>query len=212
MNIVEFVVAGLALILTCAMIATAPRWFSRSLHRHRLWHLRDNFVDDVIAKRLPADHPAIQQLLWHLRSSLDNGPGNRALDITVFRWAKKSLSPAARQELATRAGLCSTEGLTPEQMERVKQYREQFETLLVGMLMLGSIWGTLIVVRFLPSALAMALSEAKTKSAGEASVRIPVKATVKTATDSATRSTRAGRGLREELESDPWGLLAPVPA
>src|SRR4051794_23025642 len=39
-----------------------PRWLVLSLHRHRLWRLRDQVVDDMIYERLPKTDPAVRQL------------------------------------------------------------------------------------------------------------------------------------------------------
>jgi len=207
MVVFEIIAVSVAFLTACAAFVTAPRWFSRSLHRHRLWRLRDGFVDHLMDHDLPQDHPAVRQLRWLMKCALDGGrPGNRALDISVFRWAKRGISPLARQELSTEARLCPLDGLTPEQQSLLTQYRANFETLVVGMLLLGSFWGTFIVIRFLPQVIA---EERRNRTVASPSWQ-EARQTVRTATDVATRKTKTGQIIRQELESDPWKRLAPA--
>src|SRR5580692_11310833 len=74
-----------------------PRWFARSLHRHRMWRLRDDLVDDVIAGRLPRDHDAVRHLLSRMEDTLRLGPNVTLSDVLIFHRHLAKLSPFARR-------------------------------------------------------------------------------------------------------------------
>jgi len=109
---------------------TVPRWFARSLHRHRFWRLRDEIADDVLTGVLPGDHPAVQQLRSRVRRVIDTSSGVTLLSGLVFhRWATQ-LSTEARAELQRRTDPRALDGLEPTQCELLLAYRERLSVLM----------------------------------------------------------------------------------
>lgn len=130
--------------------ATAPRWFARSIHRYRLWELRDSLVDDILDGRLPCSHPAVKQL----RSITEFAVASniRHLDLIISAWAQRPLSSQTQEWLREESALLAPDGLTDEQAGCVLAYQSQFLKLVVGSLLLGSWIGLIEVFRAIPRA------------------------------------------------------------
>lgn len=119
---------------------TLPRWFFRSLHRHRLWELRDAIVDDILADRLPKNHPAVKQLARRAESAARNCKQVSIFDLRVYRYIvdrEPGLEPQIRAMVRTR----DLGGLTADQKELIVNYRDSMLMLLSGTMLLGSWFG-----------------------------------------------------------------------
>jgi hypothetical protein len=134
---------SIVLVLICFAVLWAawllvPRWFARSIHRHRMWTLRDQLVDDIIAGRLPHDHPAVRQLARNIDRALRDGMNITYFDVRVFARRYRRLDSSTRAILDKRIARRPTDGLTQDQCKRIKGYETCWELLRVGHLMLGS--------------------------------------------------------------------------
>jgi hypothetical protein len=142
-----------------AVVLTLPRWFARSLHGHRLWRLRDALVDQVLDGDLPKNHPAIQQLIATMDAVLDDKHVS-LMDVYIVKWACRDADPAFVQAQA-KAGLrCPLDGLDAKERELVTWYRERFQVLIVGSMLLGSWFGIAHIVPFVPAGMAAAMRKA----------------------------------------------------
>lgn len=183
------------------VILTLPRWFTRSLHRHRIWRLRDVVVDDVLAGELPRDHPAVQHLIGCMGAILREKRVT-LLNVYIFNHIAKGIDPTLLKA-AKKQGLdCPLDGLTPEQRERVELYRQRFTTLLVGSMLLGSWFGIAHIVRFVPAGLRIGMHQAKVATRDGIKHRLDdlkirfehdITATAREATDLAATQTRIGQ-------------------
>ena len=141
------------------VVLTLPRWFARSLHRHRMWRLRDTVVDDVLDGRLPRENPAVRQLIATMDGVLRDQHAN-LLDVYIVRRACRDADPAflkAGEKLGLR---CPLDGLSTEQRKVVERYRESFQILLVGSMLLGSWFGIAHILPFVPAGIAEGMRQA----------------------------------------------------
>lgn len=164
-----------------------PRWFTRSMHGHRLWRLRDSFVDDIIAGRLPREHPAVQRALSDIEWAVRNGKTLKMLDVYLCLWLFRRMETTSRKEFAKTAAVPSFDGLTAEQSALLRERMTSFTTLLAGSLMLGSWLGLATVARFVPQALAEAVRKKGAHWGGR------VRSSLRDATDLAATETRLGQ-------------------
>jgi hypothetical protein len=115
----------LILFLSAASIAifvalvTLPWWFARSMHRHRIWRLRDTLVDDMICGRLPSDHKAVRQILDRVEGALDHGHRLTMLDLVVWMVANRGTDPSTRRYMEQAVADCPLAGLDSEQAKCV---------------------------------------------------------------------------------------------
>lgn len=141
-------VLGLAVVLVgfTVSLLTTPRWVARRAHRHRLWRLRDDFVDNIIDGTLPADHPAVVQTLRRIERTIYNCFALTLVGGFVFVRFTRSLSAEASREMERRSNDCSTDGLTAEQSAILRTVNERLTLLQAGSLLLGSWVGALAVL------------------------------------------------------------------
>jgi hypothetical protein len=142
------------------VVLLLPRWFARSLHRHRMWRLRDTVVDDVLAGTLPRDHTAVKQLVFGMDAMLRRKQIITFLDVYTMKWASKGIDPGLREASQAKGFHCSLDGLSRDEQERIEAYRAQFMTLLVGSVLLGSWFGIAHIVRFVPAGVAAGMHQA----------------------------------------------------
>jgi hypothetical protein len=109
-----------------------------------MWALRDDLVDDVIDRRLPQDHEAVRQLVKHVDTTLRLGPNVTLMDVLIFGRQLGKIKPSAQRFLLE--DKCSLDGLTQDQQKLMRDYRERFGRLCVGLLVLGSWFGLTCVV------------------------------------------------------------------
>jgi hypothetical protein len=133
----------IVLICLWAGCVFGPRWFARSLHRHRMWALRDALVDDVIYGRLPRDHDAVRQLVKNMDTTLRLGLDFTLSDALIFSRQLRKIEPSAQRFLME--DKCPLDGLTSQQRALIKKYNENFGLLIVGLLLLGSWFGLICV-------------------------------------------------------------------
>jgi hypothetical protein len=186
--IAEVLGAGGLLLVLLAGLVTFPRWYARSLHRYRLWRLRDSIVDQIIDGSLPHPdkNPAVKQLLTRTQTAITNTARFTILDGVILVRLSHGLSREAQERLTARFALCSTDGLDKQQCEVITNYRNELDVICGGTLLLGSWLGLLTVIAFFP----------KVHRARQGSFRQAAAA----ATDEATASTRIGRKAREAAE------------
>jgi hypothetical protein len=136
-----------------------PKWFARSLGRHRLWRLRDVIVHDMVVGELPVDHPAVLQLARRADLAARDGLSVTLLDVVALDRGLRSVDSSVRKKAIHSVKLCPTTGLTEEQHDLVSQYREELELYLAGFLILGSWYGLLQIAKRIPRALQRQLAE-----------------------------------------------------
>lgn len=164
--------------------ATMPRWCVKSISRHRLWRLRDRVVDDIIAKELPADHGAVQDLLKVIEWRIEH---HRSLDLlhAMVWWGANTKVPASVQKQYRRE--ISLDDLTEEQAERISAYREQCISIIIIAMMMGSWIG---IASVLPAITVAVVSDSR-KDRRPAAVA-----------QEAVNSSRPGRFFRERIRND----------
>jgi len=141
------------------VVLTLPRWFARSLHGHRMWRLRDALVDEILDGRLAPEHDAVRHLVAMMDGVLHDRHAT-LMDVYVVRWACRDADPAflaANDNVGLR---CSLDGLNETERQRVEAYRERFQVLLVGSMLLGSWFGIAHIVPFVPAGVAVAMRQA----------------------------------------------------
>jgi hypothetical protein len=125
-------------------ILRVPRWFSRSLHRHRLWRLRDQVVDDVIDERLPREHPAVRELMEQAEQSIRLTSSLTMVDFYAWSWAMRGAEP----HLIKPRQPAPLHGLSPAQRRMVENYRARLRVLRISAILSGSWLGIASVLRF----------------------------------------------------------------
>lgn len=177
----------------CFALVMVPRWFARSAHRNRLWHLRDSFVDEILHEHLPAEHPAVADTLCRIERAIKLSGHLSLLQAGMFMWSAAGLSPEAASELDRRTDYASTEGLNRKQTEIIETYRDSMNRLLAGGLLIGSWLGVAVVLYLTPRAFREVRRQ---RTEGELYNRhaypVPM-AAVRDATDAATEETSLGR-------------------
>ena len=187
--IVAFVIGmSVVLIVFSAAIVSMPRWCARSLHRHRMWALRDALIDDILAGRLAGKDEAVQELRQVMEFIIHDHHLS-TIDLRVFAWAERKASPATRKALKENAQWSSIDGLPLETKILIKHYREKFEVLTVGLFMLGSWTGLLAILGSIPKAI------------GRHRPIFNFRVVVRVATDQAVVSSKLGKEYREALEN-----------
>lgn len=140
-------------------LLTVPRWFARSIARHRLWRLRDVIVGEMVVGELPPAHPAVHQLAKRADLAARDGLSVTLLDVVALDRGLRSVDPSTRIRLRHSVKLCPTAGLTKKQRELVDKYREELELYLAGFLILGSWYGLFQIAKRMPAALQRQLAE-----------------------------------------------------
>ena len=149
------IVVALAIVMTglTAALVTVPRWFLRSLHRYRLWRVRDCLVDDVREGNPPADHPAVIELLSDIHFSIETIDRLSMWDMLIFGSRISKLSPAARRRRDRETDLCSLEGLSKNERALLLAHRGSMSIAVASTLLLGSWLGAALVLWQLPKVL-----------------------------------------------------------
>lgn len=142
-----------------AVVLTLPRWFSRSLHGHRMWRLRDTVVDDVLTGKLPQDHEAVSHLIQVMDMVLHE-KRTTLLDAYIASRVSSDVDPTFLKAAQSQGFACPLDGLSAGERALVEDYRRRFTTLLVGSMFLGSWFGIAHVIPFLPSGMRIAMRQA----------------------------------------------------
>jgi hypothetical protein len=146
-------VLGVTAVVMFEAIIKAPRWFARSLHRHRLWHLRDAIVDDILGGVL-SPHPAVFAFLDKVETVIENADRFTYLDIALFGRLRAGLSPQARGLSDAKADRGEDwPPLSRDDKICLAAYEGRFDLLLSGLVLIGSWSGVFKVLSLLPSAL-----------------------------------------------------------
>jgi len=214
MAIVTVLLLAVAFTGFVVALVTTPRWFARSLHRHRIWRLRDSLVNAMLEDMLPMKHPAVRRLLGHMDFCLANESKVRAIDFAVFRWAFDGISPLAKEEIARKSAMPPTDDMSDDQRALLTTYSERYKTLLAGSVLLGSWFGIATVLWFLPKASAVVKQQRKASSAtplegdGVDGPIVSARVALREATDEAASETKRGREYRRAIERSPALVLA----
>jgi hypothetical protein len=126
-------------------LLTLPRWFVRSMHRHRMWRHRDEIVDEILDGRLP-DHPAVWELLNDAERSIHLTDRVTYLRGYMACRSIGTLSPQATARWNDRTRPSSLEGLSATECELLRNHRIHDHQLTVGVVLLGSWVGFFVVL------------------------------------------------------------------
>lgn len=168
------------------VLAAWPRWYIRSMSKHSLWRLRDDVVDDVIFGRLPAEHPAVEELIARSEWAIAEARSFDLLHLLVWSWSARDMTLDTRRKLKTIPPL---DGLDGPQAERVAAHRRQYNAVSIRAVFLSSWFGIAFVTLFGIRVLLHAL----TNHVRDGGFRFAVGA----ATDRVAESTPLGRSARE---------------
>lgn len=180
-------------------ILRMPYWFARSLHRHRMWRLRDAVADDMIDGRLPKDHPAVRELLRRTELAISELQSITAVTFYVFARVRRRSDRGVFDRM--RAKRASLDGLTGEQRARLEAHHECLSYLCASTVLTGTWVGIATILRFLIPAM---------RDASHQNRRDDVKATLWLATSKATSGTRLGQCSGEYIARDLDSRLAGV--
>lgn len=197
--------AGAVLLAFCASIIAAPRWFARSLHRNRLWHLRDRFVAEIVSGRIPADDPAVRDTLRRIERAIASVKQISLLRALIFARLARRLTPDASRALDRRTAWPSLHRLDAHQQATVTSFREALDTLLAGGALLSSWLGVFLVLMLLPKA----WMNVHRRDCDDGTPTRPISI----ATDDATETTWVGRKAKEAVEDyimPPYAALTPA--
>lgn len=179
----------------------APQWCMRSLHRHRLWRLRDEIADDLIDGRLPKDHAAARELLRRAELAIEETTS--MLGFYVWAWVSRRSDPMLVRSFRRKGA--SFDGLSSTQRERIIAHRECLGYLSASSVLTGTWVGLATILRFVIPAI---------KDERRRSVRprdgVDVRDTLWLATDKATHDTTLGRRSNELMARDLDARLAGV--
>jgi len=190
-------------------IATMPRWLIRSMSKHSLWRLRDEVVDDALAGALPADHPAVRELVARLEWAISESRSFDLLHLMVWNRAKRQVHPKVLQSRSRVPDLTS---LSSDHEERIRSYRECYDSVAIRALLLSSWIGIGIVLwTAIPVAFKVLLGKRETEYAHQRSLPGGLRVVVRVATNEVAEDTKIGRQAREFVnEKGPALKLAPA--
>lgn len=139
-----FILLGLLIpAILVAAFAMLPKWFTRSMSKHSMWRLRDDLVDDMIAERLPADEPAVKDLLTRFEWAINESRSFDLLHLLVWYRATRGVPKKVLCELAAIPGLAN---LPKGQADRIVEYRQQYTRIAISAVFLSSWLGMAIVL------------------------------------------------------------------
>jgi hypothetical protein len=192
-------------------IAMVPRWLIRSMSKHSLWRLRDEVVDDTILGNLPADQPAVRELIERLEWAISESRSFDLLHLIVWSRAKRRLPAKLLKELTEVPGL---DGLTPDQASRVEQLRQCYDSVAIRALLLSSWIGVAIVLwTAAPLAVRILIGSRRPEYAQQRSLPGGLRVVVRVAADEVAEDTRLGRWASEFVnEKGPALETAPATA
>lgn len=200
LQITALVVATMSLWIA---LLRAPHWFCRSLHRHRLWKERDHVADDIIARKLPKDHPAVRELLEVAEWSAREGHKHTVMEMFVWRAIGQRTDKRTPETLAV-----SLDGLTEDQLALLHQHRDRIMFLTTSSMLLGSWLGLLTILRFVVPARREILKGAAQRAPAQVRSRVDVRATILEATNEASRRTQLGCVAREFIDLQERAVLS----
>lgn len=185
-------VLALALVTTGLYVAiiTLPRWFVRGMDHHRMWALRDDVIDDIIAERLPRDHPAVRQLVQRMELVLRDGKHITLLDVQIFARLLGRLEPPLQRAIKKQGQMCSLKGLSDSERKLVEEYRQRFLLVVAGSMLLSSWFGLAQVMRFIPGAL---IRRIRASERHLLTLEVDFRSTAREATDKAVVETHVGK-------------------
>jgi hypothetical protein len=165
-DITTVVILFLPPLVLFVALMRAPRWFAGSLCRHAIWRLRDGFVDETLAGRLPCEALAVQETRRHMEWVLAEHTTLSMAQVYAWWWAWRK-SP----ELRPAKPKFPNGELTVEQAQLLDRYNHRLSELNVASVLCSSWPGLMIVVRYLVPALVRgaALRPAANEAAREAS-------------------------------------------
>jgi hypothetical protein len=192
-------------------IATMPRWLIRSMSKHALWRLRDEAVDDILAGNLPAEHPAVQELIQRLEWAISEARSFDLLHLIVWSRAKRHLSTKELEELSQVPDLAE---LTGAQVSRIEKYRRCYDSVAIRTLLLSSWIGVAIVLwTAVPLAIKVLLGARRPEYAQQQSLPGGLRVVVRIAADEVAEDTTLGRWATEFVnEKGPALEATPVVA
>lgn len=120
-------------------LVALPRWYFRSISRYRLWHLRDELVDDILVGKLPGEHPAVLQLLNRAETAIALISRFSLVDVLLLVRLIRRASPAARAALSNHSALCDRAGLDHNERRLLDSYTELLD-FRVASTMFSSSW------------------------------------------------------------------------
>jgi hypothetical protein len=167
-------------------LLTLPRWFVRSMHRHRIWRHRDQVVDEILSKELPR-HPAVWELLRDTERSIEMAHRMSFISSISAGVSIRRMSPRAQKVWEEMCADAPTNDLEPEVLRRIEDHRERVEMLSAGLILLGSWVGVVATVGMIPAAIWSTRHEQMSGS------RIAL------ATDDAVGNTRLGELARRAV-------------
>ena len=204
-----------ALAGSLAAVVTFPRWCLRTIQRYRLRKFRNSYVDALLERRLPSDNPAVVELLTLAQRSLRRPPFT-FVGMTAFRWAKRAFTDAELARFTKHAELLPLGQLSPAEAAMLTEFRSQFETLVVGEILLSTWIGVPNVLLAAPKTIGAVWKYAHggadsldPKLRTHLDAMMVARTAAREATDRATASTKLGRAIREELERNPCRMLPP---
>jgi hypothetical protein len=190
-------------------IATMPRWLIRSVSKHSLWRLRDEVVDDSLSGMLPADHPAVRELVARLEWAISESRSFDLLHLMVWNRAKREVHPKV---LESRARVPDLTSLPSDQEERIRAYRGCYDSVAIRALLLSSWIGIGIVFwTAIPVAFKVLLGTGGTEYAHQRSLPGGLRVVVRVATEEVAEDTKLGQRAREFVnEKGPALELVPA--
>lgn len=167
-----------------------PRWYFRSISRYRLWHLRDDLVDDILAGRLPGEHPAVRQALVRAESAITLISKFNLVDMMLLNRLLRQASPAARAAITNHAPLCDRAGLDQSERELLDSYTDRLSERVASTMISSSWFGLAYLLLTLPRA----MSEIRRRNG---SARLADDGFVVSAADRAAETTPLGSHARK---------------
>lgn len=180
----------------------APRWFSFSIHRHRLWRLRDQIADDMICGRLPKSDARVRDLLDRAEDTIAITSRMHMAEVYAMWWATRNVDSEVSDALFKRHE-SSVEDLPSDVREGIERYRQRLELLMVSSVLLGSWIGILTTLRFLVPAIRSARREGKAQASAGLRLEDEVRVTLGAAADRAATESWLGQRSREWMTDEP---------
>lgn len=169
-------------------VARMPRWYARSVCKHALWRLRDDVVDAKLAGRLPADHPAVTELVERVEWAIEESRSFDLLHLWVWNRAFRGLPADTARKLKQVPNLVSLDGA---QRTLVEGYRVRYNRVAVTAILLSSWVGIALVLRFgLPLSFKVLRHHARNITLG---------GLARKAADEAAAETKIGRSARDYI-------------
>lgn len=137
----------------------------RSIFRYRLWRLRDEVVDDVLAGRMPHS-PLIRSFIGGVEGIIEH-----ASHVTLLRALCIPVSPALVRK---HRGFVFTHfrELSKDERAKYKSYEKSMRSIVMRRLLLGSVSGWAFLVAIFPVAYAVEVVKATREASLRAVLRV----------------------------------------